>query len=90
MAPRNRPGMVSAKWFLYSVWMQLLGEMVRPCYYIEKLACCAQEEEAGKVKEAEGDAIGAIKLFLKGGLPGYAADCVNNHASYPFAVRLQL
>lgn len=51
--------------------------------------CCFQEEEAGKVKEAEGDVDGAITLFLKGGLPGHAADCVNNHPSYPFSVRPQ-
>lgn len=45
-----------------------------------------QEEEAGKILEAEGDVAGAIKLFLKGGFPGYAADCVNNHPSHQFPV----
>ena len=38
------------------------------------------------MKEAEGDVTGAIMLFLKGGVPGHAADCVNNHPSYPFPV----
>jgi intraflagellar transport protein 172 len=38
------------------------------------------------MKEAEGDVTGAITLFLKGGVPGHAADCVNNHPSYPFSV----
>lgn len=45
-----------------------------------------QDEEAGRVKEAEGDILVAITLFMKGGLPGHAADSVNNHPSYPFPV----
>jgi intraflagellar transport protein 172 len=32
-----------------------------------------QDEEAGRVKERDGDFVGAISLFLKGGLPGKAA-----------------
>lgn len=45
-----------------------------------------QEEEAGKVKESEGDILGAISLFLKGGLPGLAAECANNQPTYAFQV----
>lgn len=45
-----------------------------------------QEEEAGRVKEGEGDVLGAITLFLKGGLPGHAAECANNNPSYVFQV----
>ena len=32
-----------------------------------------QDEEAGRVKERDGDFVGAIDLFLNGGLPGKAA-----------------
>lgn len=32
-----------------------------------------QDEEAGRVKERDGDFVGTITLFLKGGLPGKAA-----------------
>ena len=32
-----------------------------------------QDEEAGRVRERDGDFIGAIDLFLNGGLPGKAA-----------------
>lgn len=32
-----------------------------------------QDEEAGRVKERDGDFVGAIMLFLQGGLPGKAA-----------------
>lgn len=35
-----------------------------------------QEEKAGLVKEREGDVVGAISLYLKGGLPGRAAQVV--------------
>ena len=35
-----------------------------------------QEEQAGAVKEQEGDTIGAISLYLKGGLPAKAAEVV--------------
>jgi hypothetical protein len=34
----------------------------------------------------EGDVLGAITLFLKGGLPWLAADCVNNNSSYVLKV----
>ena len=47
---------------------------------------CLQDGEAGRVKEAEGDILVAITLFMKGGLPGHAADSVNNHPSHPFPV----
>nr|XP_024359094.1 intraflagellar transport protein 172-like isoform X9 [Physcomitrium patens] len=52
--------------------------------HYEWLLQTAQEEEAGKLKEVDGDVIGAITLFLKGGLPGHAADCVSNHTLYTF------
>jgi hypothetical protein len=45
-----------------------------------------QEREAGRIKNAEGDVLGAITLFLKGGLPWLAADCVNNNSSYVLKV----
>ena len=32
-----------------------------------------QEEEAGQVKERDGDFVGAINLFMQGGLPARAA-----------------
>ena len=32
-----------------------------------------QEEEAGRVKERDGDFVGAINLFMQGGLPARAA-----------------
>ena len=32
-----------------------------------------QDEEAGRVKERDGDFVGAITHFLQGGLPGKAA-----------------
>jgi hypothetical protein len=35
-----------------------------------------QEEQAGAVKERDGDTMGAINLYLKGGLPGRAASVV--------------
>lgn len=35
-----------------------------------------QEEKAGLVKEREGDYLGAISLYLKGGLPARAAQVV--------------
>jgi intraflagellar transport protein 172 len=44
-----------------------------------------QEEAAGGVKEREGDYLGAIKFYLKGGLPGRAAAVVvTNHGRAPF------
>ncbi|KAL2652215.1 hypothetical protein R1flu_020343 [Riccia fluitans] len=52
--------------------------------HFEWLLQTGQEEEAGHVKEAEGDMLGAISLFIKGGLPGHAAECVNNHSSFVF------
>ncbi|BBM98035.1 intraflagellar transport protein 172 [Marchantia polymorpha subsp. ruderalis] len=52
--------------------------------HFEWLLQTGQEEEAGRVKESQGDILGAVSLFLKGGLPGHAADCVNNHLNLPF------
>ncbi|KAH9546077.1 hypothetical protein CY35_12G077400 [Sphagnum magellanicum] len=43
--------------------------------HYEWLLQTGQEREAGRIKNAEGDVLGAITLFLKGGLPGLAADC---------------
>ncbi|CAM6098614.1 unnamed protein product [Calypogeia fissa] len=52
--------------------------------YFEWLLQTGQEEEAGKIKESEGDILGAISLFLNGGLPGLAAECANNQPSFAF------
>eukprot|EP01018_Ginkgo_biloba_P018844 Gb_21571 [translate_table: standard] len=41
-------------------------------------------EDAGHLKEAQGDLLGAVTLFLHAGLPWLAADCVNNHPAYSF------
>ncbi|CAK9199445.1 unnamed protein product [Sphagnum troendelagicum] len=50
--------------------------------HYEWLLQTGQEKEAGQIKNVEGDVLGAITLFLKGGLPWLAADCVNNNSSY--------
>jgi hypothetical protein len=47
-----------------------------------------QEEKAGLVKEREGDYLGAVSLYLKGGLPARAAQ-VSNAVFYPL-VRMGL
>ncbi|XP_024531630.1 intraflagellar transport protein 172 [Selaginella moellendorffii] len=52
--------------------------------YFKWLLQTNQDEEAGKVKETEGDVLGAIDLFLDGGLPGCAAECVQRHSTYQF------
>eukprot|EP00854_Cymbomonas_tetramitiformis_P006568 gene6568-7868_t len=43
-----------------------------------------QEEQAGAVKEKEGDYMGAISLYLKGGLPGRAAQVVCKQGPHQF------
>eukprot|EP00191_Tetraselmis_sp_GSL018_P001208 CAMPEP_0177614748 /NCGR_PEP_ID=MMETSP0419_2-20121207/22933_1 /TAXON_ID=582737 /ORGANISM="Tetraselmis sp., Strain GSL018" /LENGTH=1707 /DNA_ID=CAMNT_0019112051 /DNA_START=174 /DNA_END=5298 /DNA_ORIENTATION=- len=51
--------------------------------YYQWLLETGQEEEAAAVKEKEGDALGAISLYLKGGLPAKAAHVViSNPSSY--------
>eukprot|EP00899_Mesostigma_viride_P028336 jgi/Mesvir1/8688/Mv02626-RA.1 len=44
-----------------------------------------QEESAARVKEKEGDYLGAISLYLKGGLPGRAAQVVNSHSDFSYS-----
>lgn len=44
--------------------------------YYDWLLETNQEEKAGLVKERENDSVGAISLYLKGGLPGRAAQVV--------------
>lgn len=44
--------------------------------YLQWLLETGQEEQAGAVKEREGDYLAAIGLYLKGGLPGRAAQVV--------------
>ena len=44
--------------------------------HLEWLKKTGQEEAAGAVKEREGDHLGAIRFYLKGGLPGAAARVV--------------
>lgn len=48
------------------------AEGLRNRYY-KYLLETSQEEKAGLVKEKEGDYMGAISLYLKGGLPARAA-----------------
>ena len=38
-----------------------------------------QEEEAGRVKEKDGDFVGAMNLFMQGGLPARAAQVLPCH-----------
>ena len=53
--------------------------------HLDWLKQTGQEEAAGGVKEQEGDYLGAIRFYLKGGLPGRAAAVVvHNHARAPF------
>ena len=44
--------------------------------FTEWLKNTGQEERCGEMKQAEGDFSGAVKFYLKGGLPGKAAACV--------------
>ena len=46
--------------------------------HFEWLLQTGQEEEAGALREREGDYPGAVQLFLKGGLPARAAAVVKN------------
>lgn len=48
------------------------ADALRQRYY-KWLLETGQEEMAGQVKEREGDSLGAISLYLKGGLPARAA-----------------
>ena len=49
--------------------------------HLDWLKQTGQEEAAGAVKEREGDHLGAIRFYLRGGLPGRAAAVViANHA----------
>ena len=47
--------------------------------YFDYLRDTSQEEKAAELKEQEGQYMEAIELFLKGGLPGRAAQVVKNH-----------
>lgn len=49
--------------------------------YLAWLMETGQEEQAGAVKEREGDYMAAIGLYLKGGLPGRAAQ-VRSHSTW--------
>lgn len=52
--------------------------------YFQWLLDTNQEEKAGEVKENEGDFLGAIQLYLKGGLPARASNVVFNYnISFP-------
>ena len=52
--------------------------------YFQWLLDTNQEEKAGEVKENEGDFLGAINLYLKGGLPARASNVVFNYnISFP-------
>ena len=47
--------------------------------YFQWLLETNQEAKAAEVKEREGDYHTAINLYLKGGLPAKAANCVSNY-----------
>lgn len=47
--------------------------------YFQWLLETNQEAKAAEVKEREGDYITAIQLYLKGGLPAKAANCVTSY-----------
>ena len=47
--------------------------------YYQYLLDTRQEELAARLKEEEGDHIQAINLYLKGGLPGLAANVIKRH-----------
>ena len=47
--------------------------------YFQWLLETNQEAKAAEVKEREGDYLTAIQLYLKGGLPAKAANCVSTH-----------
>ena len=52
--------------------------------YYKYLLETGQEEKAGQVKEVEGDYLGAISLYLRGGLPARAAQVgVGGHVHFP-------
>ena len=56
--------------------------------HFEWLLQTGQEEEAGALREREGDYIGAIHLFLKGGLPARAAAVVKSRHGQPWDSQL--
>ena len=41
-----------------------------------------QEDRAGRAKEREGDVLGAISLYMKGGLPARAAQVGCSHRAW--------
>lgn len=52
--------------------------------YFQWLLDTNQEQKAAEVKENEGDFVGAIQLYLKGGLPARAANVVFDYnISFP-------
>jgi len=47
--------------------------------YFQWLLDTGQEEIAGEVREKEGDYLGAVNLYMKGGLPTRAAKLIATH-----------
>ena len=47
--------------------------------YFQWLLDTGQEEIAGEVREKEGDYLGAVNLYMKGGLPTRAAKLMATH-----------
>jgi len=48
--------------------------------YFQWLLDTGQEEIAGEVREKEGDYLGAINLYMRGGLPTRAAKLIATHS----------
>lgn len=48
--------------------------------YFQWLLDTGQEETAGEVREKEGDYLGAVNLYMKGGLPTRAAKLIATHS----------
>ena len=48
--------------------------------YFQWLLDTGQEEVAGEVREKEGDYLGAVNLYMKGGLPTRAAKLIATHS----------
>lgn len=48
--------------------------------YYQWLLDTGQEEVAGEVREKEGDYLGAVNLYMKGGLPTRAAKLIATHS----------
>ena len=63
------------------------SETLKATYY-KWLMETRQEEQAGRLKEKEGDHHAAIALYLKGGVPGRAAQTVMDHGVTNFPADL--